>query len=62
MKGVNYVTKDKGEQTAVILDLKLYGEELQDFLDVLEAWEREPEPSRDAFAAIDDLLQQKGAE
>ena len=60
MKGINHVTDDKGEQTAVIFDLKLYGEGLQDFLDVLEARERANEPSRDAFEAIDELLLKKG--
>ena len=55
------MTNDKGEQTAVMLDLKTYGEELQDFLDVLEARERVNEPARDAFEAIDDLLRRKEA-
>jgi hypothetical protein len=49
----------KGEQTAVMLDLELFGEELQDFPDALESRERIHEPARDAFEAIDELLQRK---
>ncbi len=61
MKGVSFVTNDAGEKTAVMLDLAMFGEEVQDFLDVLECNERAGAPSRDAFEAIDEILSRKEA-
>ena len=31
MKGINYITNDKGEKIAVMLDLKFYNEAWQEF-------------------------------
>ena len=36
MEGINYLVNDAGERTAVVIDWKAYGEELEDFLDGLE--------------------------
>jgi hypothetical protein len=44
MKGVKYVVDDKGEKTAVIIDLKKYGELWEDFQDALTARLRANEP------------------
>lgn len=40
MKGVNYITDEHGKKTAVIVSLKNYREEIEDFLDGLEAQSR----------------------
>lgn len=44
MKGVQFVSNDKGEKTAVLIDLKKNGELWEDFYDNLIAREREKEP------------------
>lgn len=44
MKGVKYIVDDKGEKTAVIIDLKKYGELWEDFQDTLIARLRANEP------------------
>ena len=44
MKGVNYITNEHGKKTAVIISLKNYKEEIEDFLDGLEAQSRVEEP------------------
>jgi hypothetical protein len=44
MKGVKYVVDDKGDKTAVIIDLKKYGELWEDFQDTVIARLRANEP------------------
>jgi hypothetical protein len=44
MKGVKYVVDDKGDKTAVIIDLKKYGELWEDFQDTVIAQLRANEP------------------
>ncbi len=44
MKGVKYVVDDKGDKTAVIIDLKKYGELWEDFQDTVMARLRANEP------------------
>ena len=44
MKGVKYVVNDKGDKTAVIIDLKKYGELWEDFQDTVTARLRADEP------------------
>lgn len=44
MKGINYMTNEKGKKTAVVIDLAMYSEYLEDFLDGIEAESRKNEP------------------
>ena len=44
MKGIQFVTDEKGEKTAVLIDLKKYGELWEDFYDNLIATKRVNEP------------------
>ncbi|SMO56089.1 hypothetical protein [Solitalea koreensis] len=44
MKGINYITDDAGNKTAVVIDLNLYSEELEEFIEELEAQSRVSEP------------------
>lgn len=60
MKGINYLTNDAGERTAVVIDLKLYGDELDDFLDGLEAQARQDERKEDFNTVVNRLLSEKG--
>ncbi|MBY0434296.1 MAG: hypothetical protein K2U26_09320 [Cyclobacteriaceae bacterium] len=59
MKGINYLTNQKGEKTAVVFDLKKYKEELEDFIDGLEAASRVNEPSVDFEKAVDKIVAKK---
>lgn len=56
MKGINYLINEAGERTAVVIDWKTYGEELEDFLDGLEAESRCNEPKEDFQVVVDRLL------
>ena len=51
MKGVKYVVDDKGEKTAVIIDLKKYGVLWEDFQDTMIARLRANEP-RETFESV----------
>lgn len=44
MEGIQFVINEKGERTAVLIDLGKYGEIWEDFYDSLIAAEREDEP------------------
>lgn len=44
MRGIKYVVDDKGYKTAVIIDLKKYGELWEDFQDIVIARLRANEP------------------
>ena len=59
MRGVSYLTNDKGIKTAVMIDLKNYREEIEDFLDGLEAKSRKNEVKEDASVVFDRILKQK---
>jgi len=56
MEGINYLVNDAGERTAVVIDWKAYGEELEDFLDGLEAESRRNEPKEDFQMVVSRLL------
>jgi hypothetical protein len=43
-KGIQFVTDEKGKKTAVLIDLKKYGDLWEDFYDALIARERQDEP------------------
>jgi hypothetical protein len=59
MKGISYITNDKGNKTAVIINLKNYHEEVEDFLDGLEAQSRLNEPSVDFEKSVTKILKSK---
>ncbi len=59
MKGVNYITDEEGKKTAVVISLKNYKEEIEDFLDGLEAQNRLEEPSTDFEKSINRIIQTK---
>ncbi len=59
MKGINFLTDDNGRRTAVVIDIQTYGEELEDFLDGLEAESRQNEPKEDFNAAVDRIRAEK---
>jgi len=59
MKGVNYITDEHGRKIAVIISLKDYREEIEDFLDGLEALSRVEEPSIDFGKVITKIIKNK---
>ena len=59
MKGIKYLTDEGGKKTAVVISLKDYKEEVEDFLDGLEAMERMEEPSVDFGKAVKKILKSK---
>lgn len=61
MRGVNYLTNDRGIKTAVMIDLKTHREEVEDFLDVLEAKSRKNEAKEDASLVFERILNKKKA-
>ncbi|MCY7359192.1 MAG: hypothetical protein LH609_17395 [Rudanella sp.] len=62
MRGINYMTDDKGIRTAVVIDLKTYGEEIEDFLDGIEAESRKDEPKEEATIVFERILEAKLAD
>lgn len=61
MKGVNYITDEKGNKTAVVISLKNYKEEVEDFLLGIEASNRVNEPSVDFEKAVNKILKSKSS-
>ncbi len=59
MRGINYITDEQGKKTAVIISLKDYKEEIEDFLDGLEARSRLKEPSVDFEEALTKIIKTK---
>lgn len=59
MKGINYLTNEKGLKTAVVIDLKIHREEVEDFLDALEAKSRKNEVKEEASLVFERILNQK---
>ena len=59
MKGISYITDEKGNKTAVIISLKNYQEEIEYFLDGLEAQSRLNEPSVDFEKSVNKILKSK---
>ena len=55
IKGVQYVVDDRGEPTAVVIDLKAYGELWEDFYDRAVAHSRRHEP-RESFESVKSRL------
>lgn len=59
MSGVQFVSNEKGEKTAVLIDLKKHGELWEDFYDNLIAKRREDEP-RESLASVKEKLLKNG--
>lgn len=45
MKGIQFVLNDRGKRTAVIIDLKVWGEVWEDIYDSMVAYKRRNEPT-----------------
>jgi PHD/YefM family antitoxin component YafN of YafNO toxin-antitoxin module len=61
MKGIKYLTDEQGKKTAVVISLKNYKEEVEDFLDGLAALERLEEPSVDFEKAVNKIVKTKAS-
>jgi len=59
LEGIQFVTNAAGEKTAVLIDLKRYGELWEDFYDALVAHQRADEP-RESLEAVREALEQQG--
>ena len=59
MKGVNFLTDKKGKKTAVVIDLKKYKDQVEDFLDGLEAASRVNETSVDFEKSVNQIIKSK---
>lgn len=59
MKGIQFVTNDRGQKTAVLIDLKKYGELWEDFCDILTARRRAAEP-RESLESVKKRLRKQG--
>jgi hypothetical protein len=59
MEGIQYVTDDKGRKTAVLIDLKKFGELWEDFYDALIAKQRADEP-RESLEVVREKLRRQG--
>jgi hypothetical protein len=59
MRGIQYITDEKGNKTAVIISLTNYKEEVEDFIDGLEAKSRLEEPSADFEKTVSKILKSK---
>lgn len=59
MRGVSYLTNERGIKTAVMIDLKNYREEIEEFLDGLEAKSRRNESKDEASNVFERILKRK---
>ena len=59
MSGIQFVVDAKGDKTAVLIDLKKFGDLWEDFHDTLIAQGRLTEP-RESLASVRKKLQRKG--
>ena len=59
MDGIKYITNEKGEKTAVIIDLTTCNELWEDFFDNVLANERENEP-RESLDSVKERLCKAG--
>lgn len=55
MKGIQFLTDEKGKKTAVQIDLKKYGELWEDFCDNIVADQRADEP-RESLEVVEKRL------
>ena len=59
MEGIQFVTNDKGQKVAVMINLKKYGELWEDFYDSLTARSRAEEP-RETVESVKKRLHEQG--
>ncbi len=59
MKGIQFIVDDKGEKTAVLIDLKEHGDLWEDFYDKLIARSRDDDP-RESLESVRKRLKQQG--
>lgn len=59
MEGIQYLISEQGEKTAVLIDLKKYQEEWEDFYDILIAKSRVNEP-RINLDDVKNMLKEQG--
>ena len=59
MKGIKFVSDDKGQKVAVLIDLQKHGKLWEDFYDSLTAQQRAKEP-RETLAAVKKRLLKQG--
>jgi hypothetical protein len=59
MKGINYLINQSGNKKAVVIDIKTYRSEIQDFLERLEAKSRRNEAKQDADLVFERILKKK---
>ena len=59
MRGIQFVVDDRGEKTAVLIDLQEHGDLWEDFYDCLIARARADEP-RAFLAEVREQLRQQG--
>ena len=59
MKGIQFVSDDKGQKVAVLIDLRKYRDLWEDFYDSLTAHERAKEP-RESLDAVKKRLRKLG--
>ena len=59
MSGIQFVVDARGDKTAVVIDLKKYGDVWEDFYDTLVARQRAREP-RESIAAVKARLRRAG--
>ena len=59
MTGIQFVVDDHGKKTAVVIDLKKYGQMWEDFSDAMISEERKNEP-RESLDFVKKKLQKDG--
>jgi hypothetical protein len=59
LEGIQFVTNAAGEKTAVLIDLKQYGDLWEDFYDALIAHQRADEP-HESLDAVREMLKRQG--
>lgn len=59
MSGIQYVVDERGEKTAVVIDLKKHAQVWEDFHDRLTVRQRASEP-RESIASVKARLQRAG--
>jgi hypothetical protein len=59
MRGIQYITDDRGKKRAVVIDLEKHGELWEDFYDTLMARKRASEP-RETLVSVKKRLRKQG--
>ncbi|WP_462266040.1 hypothetical protein [Mucilaginibacter sp.] len=59
MRGINYITDENGNKSAVVIDMQTYAEQIEDFLDGIEASQRVAEPHEDYKVVMERIINAK---